>query len=375
MRNQFFGKEDDRGNSKAQERNGIREKLRLLFESLEVFIFRESIAEMPTDGNNPRVDEFKMKIHDKLGEPRKFGKCTCLTPGNVSEFARHIVEHMNVSDECFHVKTLVESIQRNELEQMCEKYKTCLLKLFYKLRLPVSNFDEEQSIKKINELVEQFRKLASEADFAQGSEIAEKLEFFLCQRLADMRRDNESLLKAISKVKRLFEDELEQRFRQISLPDKPEKIEKELDQEMERTFQMFEQIKDDPYKEQVSREELEEYAREQKEKRKEENEKRLYAREKVDEAKRAFKENMGKEVANLRLPKTADGVEEERQILLRLLKTFDKDTEDVDFAERDYKNQVRSKLEVRAKEMISNTVARNERTNGEYIKSTLFPTL
>ena len=109
--------------------------------------------------------------------------------------------------------------------------------------------------------------------------------------------------------------------------------------------------------------------------RKKENENRLYAREKVDEAKRAFKENMGKEVANLRLPKTADGVEEERQILLRLLKTFDKDTEDVDFAERDYKNQVRSKLEVRAKEMISNTVARNERTNGEYIKSTLFPTL
>lgn len=304
-----------------------------------MFIFRKPVTETTTNGNS-RVDEFKTKIHHRLGEPRKFGESTCLTPGNVGDFARAIVRHMNVPDECFQLSTLVESLQRNKLNQICEQYKAYLVKLFNSLCLPVDNFDKELPTRKMNELIEQFKKVASKADFACGREIAEKLELFFQQRLADKRSDNESLLKAIAEVKRPFENELNRLSR---LPDKPGKIDKELDEEIQRVLQMFEEIEYNPFKEQVSQE-LAEFANEQKKKRKKENETRLDAREKVDSAKHTFKES----VRN-------SSEECLESILPGLLEKFDKDTEDVDFAELDYKNKVRSKLEVRTKERIERT--------------------
>ena len=212
MYNDFFQKEENSDDA-AEKRNNIREKIKSVFQSITVKLFRDSLANMPkpTVEKTP-VNELNNEIRDKVREPRTFGYGTRLTPKNISTFVKTIVDQQKTN--AIQMKSVVTEIQRKEVDEARNRFKENLLAFADKLVFPVRNIEEKLTQEK-DKLFMKFEEETSKVDFESEykNDVKGNLEAFFTKN-----EQTNKQLNAIYKAARDFKGKLKTAFDKMKLP-------------------------------------------------------------------------------------------------------------------------------------------------------------
>ena len=210
--NDFFQKEENSDDA-AEKRNNIREKIKSVFQSITVKLFRDSLANMPkpTVEKTP-VNELNNEIRDKVREPRTFGYGTRLTPKNISTFVKTIVDQQKTN--AIQMKSVVTEIQRKEVDEARNRFKENLRSFANKLVFPVRNIEEKLTQEK-DKLFMKFEEETSKVDFESEykNDVKGNLEAFFTKN-----EQTNKQLNAIYKAARDFKGTLKTAFEKMKLP-------------------------------------------------------------------------------------------------------------------------------------------------------------
>ena len=193
----IFDKENRRG-EKVRERNMIREKLLLSFESINVSVFpapNEEVQDLDicttSEEFQERVKELKNAMLGQLCQPRRFGSLV-VSSKNLDFLVAKFVKQLEDGD-VVHVKSAISQLQRKIVDEAKNSFEQNFVEAYKEIHVPLKAAELEKMLTKQRDtLLETFKKSTANVDLETiyREDVFENLDRFADRELDAKRKEN-----------------------------------------------------------------------------------------------------------------------------------------------------------------------------------------